>query len=80
MFSALVLICSLAVTPDLRDCTRQTAVAVAVLPERFRNPATCMFHGQAYLAATALGVEIGSGETVKVICYRADWPERPSTF
>jgi hypothetical protein len=28
MLTALVLICSLAVTPDLRDCTRDNATAV----------------------------------------------------
>jgi hypothetical protein len=81
MFSALVLICSLAITPDIRDCTRETAMAVAVMPERFSNAAICGMRSQAYLAETALGVELsGGGELVKVICYRADWPERPSTF
>jgi hypothetical protein len=80
MLSAIVLICSLAVTPDVRDCTRENAMAVAVMPERFSNPVTCAIRSQAYLAETALGVELGNGERVKVICYRADWPERPSTF
>jgi hypothetical protein len=80
MLSAIVLICSLAVTPDLRDCTRETATAVVVMPERFRHAATCAFRSQAYLAETALGVELGNGERIRVICYRADWPERPSTY
>jgi hypothetical protein len=80
MFSALVLICSLAITPDLQDCARETAAAVLVMPERFSNAAICGMRSQAYLAETALGIELGNGERVKVICYRADWPERPSTF
>jgi hypothetical protein len=80
MLSAIVLICSLAHTPNLRDCTRETATAVLVMPERFGNPAMCAIRSQAYLAETALGAELGNGERVKVICYRADWPERPSTF
>src|SRR5262249_43683346 len=41
MLTALVLICSVAVTPDLRDCTRYNATAVMRLPAEFANPATC---------------------------------------
>jgi hypothetical protein len=80
MLSALVLVCSLVATPDIRFCTRENAIAVVVMPERFSNPATCALRSQAYLAETALGAELGNGERVKVICFRADWPERPSTF
>lgn len=80
MLTALVLICSLDLTPDIRNCTRENATAVVVMPERFSNPATCQFRSQAYLAETALGSELGNGERLKVICYRADWPERPPTF
>ena len=32
MLTALVLICSVAVTPDLRDCSRSNAVAVMRVP------------------------------------------------
>ena len=50
MLTALVLICSLATTPDLASCTRDNAVDVLRVPESFGNPAMCFMHGQAYLA------------------------------
>lgn len=81
MLTALVLICSLAVTPDLRECTRENASAVMRVPSEFGNPATCFMHGQAYLASTAIGEELGNGERVKVVCVRADVAgKRPSTI
>jgi hypothetical protein len=52
LFTALVLICSIADTPDLRDCTRDNATAVLRVPDEFANPTTCFIHGQAYLATT----------------------------
>jgi hypothetical protein len=68
MLTALVLICSLAVTPDVRDCTRANATAVMRVPVKFENPATCFMHGQAYLAETSIGKELGNNEQVKVVC------------
>jgi len=38
MLTALVLIGSVAITPDRRDCTRKNATAVMRVPARFRNP------------------------------------------
>ena len=49
MLTALVLICSTAITPDLRDCTRDNAASVILLPVQSTNSATCFMHGQAYL-------------------------------
>jgi hypothetical protein len=72
MLSALVLICSLATTPDLRDCSRDNAVHVMRVPADFGNPATCFLHGQAYLAQTEIGRELAAGERPKVVCVRAD--------
>ena len=71
MLTALVLICSVLTTPDLRDCTRTTATAVMRVPEEFSNPATCFMHGQAYLAHTSLGEELTANERVKVVCARS---------
>jgi hypothetical protein len=71
MFTALVLICSIAVTPDLRDCTRDATLVMRV-PTEFRNPATCFMHGQAYLANTSIGQELGGDEQVKVVCARSE--------
>jgi hypothetical protein len=72
MLTALVLICSVAVTPDLRDCTRENATAVMRVPAEFGNPVTCFMHGQAYLAGTEFGQELGNDDRVKLICARID--------
>jgi hypothetical protein len=72
MLTALVLICSMAATPDLRDCSRANATAVMRVPAEFGNPATCFMHGQAYLAETSIGQELTAGERVKVICARSE--------
>jgi hypothetical protein len=71
MLTALILICSLAATPDIQSCTRDNAVDVMRVPESFGNPATCFMHGQAYLAGTSLGRELAENERVKVVCVRA---------
>jgi hypothetical protein len=68
MLTALVLICSVAITPDLRDCTRDNASAVTRVPADFGNPATCFMHGQAFLAETSVGRELGDDDRVKVVC------------
>jgi hypothetical protein len=68
MLSALVLICSMAVTPDIRDCSRDNATTVMRVPSDFGNPTTCFMHGQAYLAETSIGREITANERVKVVC------------
>jgi hypothetical protein len=72
MLTALVLVCSIAMTPDLRDCTRDTATAVMRVPAEFGSPATCFIHGQAYLAETAIGQELGDGDHVRVVCARSE--------
>jgi hypothetical protein len=72
MLAALVLICSVAIMPDLRDCTRANATAVMRVPADFGNPATCFMHGQAYLAQTSIGQELGDNERVRVVCARSD--------
>jgi hypothetical protein len=72
MLTALVLICSVAVTPDLRDCSRANAATVMRVPAEFGNPATCFMHAQAYLAETSIGQELGSGDRVKVVCARSE--------
>ncbi len=68
MLTALVLICSLAITPDLGACTKDNAVSVTSVPEQTGSPATCFMHGQAYLAETAMGRDLADNERVKVIC------------
>jgi hypothetical protein len=66
MLTALILICSLTLTPDLSDCSQSTAYTIYV-PGQSANPATCFMHGQAYLAESPVG-ELGQDERVKVAC------------
>jgi hypothetical protein len=68
MLTALVLVCSLAATPDLRDCNEANAVDVMRVPDTFASPALCFMQGQAYVAQTVLGRELGEGNQVKVVC------------
>ena len=72
MLTALVMICSTAITPDLRDCTRDNAAAVMLLPVQSGNPATCFMHGQAYLAQTSIGEELCANDRVKIVCVRSE--------
>jgi len=71
MLIAVVLICSLAVTPDVAGCSSANALSIVRVPENFSNPAACLMHGQAYLASTSIGRDLGDGERVKVVCVRA---------
>ena len=68
MLTALVLVCSLAVTPNLGDCDQSNARDVMRVPEEFQSPVTCFLHGQAYLAGNAIGRRLASDERVKVVC------------
>ena len=72
MLTALVLICSVAVTPDLRDCSRTNATAVMRVPAEFGTPGTCFMHGQAYLAETSFGQELTENDRVKIVCARSE--------
>jgi hypothetical protein len=72
MLTAVVLICSLAVTPDLRECTSANARAVMRVPAEFGSAAACFMHGQAYLGQTSIGQELVDGEAIKVVCTRRE--------
>jgi len=72
MLTALVLICSIAVTPDLQDCTRENATAVMRVPGESGNPATCFMYGQAYLAQSLIGQDLRDNDRVKVVCARSE--------
>ena len=77
MLTALVLLCSAAVTPDLRDCNPRNANAVIRVPAKFGNPATCFMHGQAYVARTWIAQEFGDDDRVKIICARSEKVDAP---
>ena len=71
MLTAIVLVCSLAAAPDLNRCDRNNAIHVLQVPGQFGTAAMCMLRGQAYLAGTAIGREMGDDEQVKVLCIRS---------
>ena len=71
MLTALVLICSVSVTPDLRDCTRDNALDVMRTPVEHANPATCFLRGQAFVAQTSIGQELRDTDRIKIVCTRA---------
>jgi hypothetical protein len=72
VLTALILICSAAVTPDLGECTRKNATAEMRVPSEFGNPITCLMHAQAYLAETSIGQDLGSNDRLKIICVRTE--------
>ncbi len=72
MLTALVLVCSIGVTSDLRDCVQSNARVVMRVPEEFASPVTCFMHGQAYLAGSAIGQNLSAHDRVKVVCVRRD--------
>jgi hypothetical protein len=78
MLTALILVCSLASALDLGACTEDTALTVVRDPETFTSPVTCLMHGQAYLAETAIGRDLGENEAVKVLCVRSRMAIGPS--
>lgn len=76
MLTALVLICSVAATPDLSDCNRETATAVMQVPGKFGHPANCFMQAQAFLAATSLGQDFGPDDRIRILCRPTDTVER----
>jgi hypothetical protein len=68
VLTALILICSLAVTPDLAACSQSNAVHTMYVPEEFGNPVTCFMHGEAFVAGTSIGQDLAENERVKVVC------------
>jgi hypothetical protein len=72
MLTALILICSTAATPDIRDCSRDNATAVMRVPANFGNPVTCFMHGQAYVAETSIGQTLEANDLVRIVCTPAE--------
>ena len=68
MLTALVLVCSIAATPNLRDCDASNARMIMRVPEAYTSPAACAMQGQAHVAETAIGRSLGSDDRVKVVC------------
>jgi hypothetical protein len=72
MLTALILICSAAVAPDLGECTRSNATTVMRVPAEFGNPSTCFMHAQTYLAQTSFAQDLGPNDRVKIVCVRSE--------
>ena len=68
MLTAVVLICSILATPNLRECDETNARAVMRVPQGFASPITCAMHGQAYVAGTAIGQSLAESDRIKVVC------------
>ena len=68
MLTALILVCSAVITPDLSNCNDRNAIHVLRVPTRFANTATCFMNGQAYLAQTTIGRDLAVNDRVKVVC------------
>ena len=77
MLTALVLVCSLAVTPNLRTCDQTNARIVMRAPEFYASGAACARAGQTYLAGTAIGQSLGTTDRIKVVCTRVEAREEP---
>jgi hypothetical protein len=76
VLTAIVLICSILATPDLRDCDETNARAVMLVPEAFASPVSCAMHGQAYVAGTAIGRSLAESDRIKIVC-RPRQPTQP---
>jgi hypothetical protein len=72
MLTALVLICSATITPDIQDCTRENAMTVMRLSTEFNSPTACLMYGQTTLANTSIGQELGENDRVKIACARIE--------
>jgi hypothetical protein len=76
VLTALVLVCSILVTPNLRDCDESNARVVMIVPMEFASPVTCAMQGQAYVAETAVGRSLAASDRVKVVC-KPRQPDEP---
>jgi hypothetical protein len=72
MLTALVLICSASLTPNLADCSPANARAAIRVPTEFANPVTCLMQSQAFLAEASIGNELDDDDRVKIVCVRRD--------
>jgi hypothetical protein len=71
MLSAVILICSAALTPNLADCSPANARTAIRVPIEFANPVTCLMQGQAFLAQTSFAREVDD-DRVKIVCVRRE--------
>jgi len=68
VLKALILVCSLAQTPDLAACNLDSALYVMRFSPEVTSPSACLLQAQAYLAGTSLVDGLTENERIKVIC------------
>ena len=68
MLTAIVLICSVAVTPNLRACDQTNARVVMHVPELYPDTVACAKAGQIYAAGNSVGEALGPNDRLKVVC------------
>jgi hypothetical protein len=68
MLTAIILICSAVRTPDLADCTTNTAIDVMLTPVASAMPTTCFVEAEAFLAQMQVGRDLRDDERVRIIC------------
>jgi hypothetical protein len=68
MLTSLVLVCSLSLTPNLQDCTQDTAVQAFWVPERTQLPGMCLKIGLEYFAQTEFAHHLATDERIKIVC------------
>ena len=68
MLTSIVLICSLSLTPNLRDCTQETAVQALRVPEQTQLPGMCLKIGLEYFTQTEFSHHLAVDERIKVVC------------
>jgi hypothetical protein len=70
MFTALVLACSLVITPDLTLCTPENALQAVELHREFSSEAECVAQGEKFGEAALKRPIIPDEDRLKVICKR----------
>lgn len=70
MLHALILICSVAATPDVRDCNRDNALDVMRVPGEYGLPTQCFMKGMAFLAETSIAQDLRPDDRVRIVCAR----------
>jgi hypothetical protein len=75
MLTAVVLICSLANTPNLRHCTIENAVDLLAVPGEFRTPYHCLRDAEAFFAKTYPLETLEAHMRLKVLCRRPQAPK-----
>lgn len=67
-FTALILVCSKALTPDVAQCTQETAIQLVGLPGPFASLAECRRMAQQVGVPSLPQVVTNSEDYIRVLC------------